>query len=85
MVVGLCVASLITSASWDLQYTKRIRQLRQRALAWRHIREDPGLQQKLQNQLPSLRDEAAAIARSRLLSMRATTSLSRSAAQLAPR
>ncbi|MBC7563098.1 MAG: hypothetical protein H7305_09285 [Gemmatimonadaceae bacterium] len=63
MLVGLYVASLITSASWDLQNTERFRQLRQRALAWRHIREDPRLRQKLHNQLPSLRDEAAAIAR----------------------
>jgi glycerol-3-phosphate O-acyltransferase / dihydroxyacetone phosphate acyltransferase len=55
-------ASLIPSASWDIRYTERLRQLKRRALAWRHFREDPGLQIKLREELFSLRDEAAAIA-----------------------
>lgn len=55
-------ASLIPSASWDIRYTERLRQLKRRALAWRHFREDPGLQVKLRDELFSLRDEAAAIA-----------------------
>ena len=63
MLVRLYVASLFSSASWNLEYTERFRQLRQRAQAWRHIHEEPRLKQKLQNHLPSLRDEAAAIAR----------------------
>ncbi len=58
----LYAASLIPSASWDLQYTERLRQLKRRALAWRHFREDPGLQLKLRTELFSLRDEAASIA-----------------------
>lgn len=59
---GLYAASLMPSASWDLQYTERLRQLRRRAMAWRHFREDPGLQQKLRGELFDLRDEAASIA-----------------------
>ncbi|MBC7842593.1 MAG: 1-acyl-sn-glycerol-3-phosphate acyltransferase [Gemmatimonadaceae bacterium] len=58
----LYAASLVPSASWDLRYTERLRQVRQRALAWRHFREDPGLQAKLRTELFSLRDEAASIA-----------------------
>ncbi len=58
----LYAASLIPSASWDIRYTERLRQLKRRALAWRHFREDPGLQVKLREELFSLRDEAAAIA-----------------------
>jgi glycerol-3-phosphate O-acyltransferase / dihydroxyacetone phosphate acyltransferase len=57
-------ASLIPSASWDLRYTERLRQLRRRALAWRHFREDSGLQDKLRDELFGLRDEAASIASS---------------------
>ncbi len=56
------IASLIPSASWDIRYMERLRQLRQRAMAWRHFREDPGLQLKLRDELSSLRVEAAAIA-----------------------
>jgi len=56
------IASLIPSASWDIRYTERLRQLRRRATAWRHFREDPGLQLKLRDELSSLRGEAAAIA-----------------------
>jgi 1-acyl-sn-glycerol-3-phosphate acyltransferase len=59
---ALYAASLVPSASWDLQYTERLRQLRRRALAWRHFREDPALQQKLRGELFGLRDEAASIA-----------------------
>ncbi len=55
-------ASLIPSASWDIRYTERLRQLRRRALAWRHFREDPGLQTKLHSELTELRKEAASIA-----------------------
>jgi glycerol-3-phosphate O-acyltransferase / dihydroxyacetone phosphate acyltransferase len=55
-------ASLIPSASWDIRYTERLRQLRRRALAWRHFREDPGLQTKLHRELTELRNEAASIA-----------------------
>jgi glycerol-3-phosphate O-acyltransferase / dihydroxyacetone phosphate acyltransferase len=55
-------ASLIPSASWDIRYTERLRQLKRRALAWRHFREDPGLQVRLREELFSLRDEAATIA-----------------------
>ena len=58
----LYVASLIPSASWDLRYTERLRKIRQRATAWRHFREDPGLQEKLRTELFGLRDEAASIA-----------------------
>ena len=61
---ALYAASLVPSASWDLRYTERLRQLRRRALAWRHFREDPGLQEKLRGELFSLRDEAASIASS---------------------
>ena len=61
-LTALYVASLVPSASWDLRYTERLRQIRQRALAWRHFREDPGLQEKLRTELFSLRDEAASIA-----------------------
>lgn len=56
------VASLMPSASWDLRYTERLRQIARRAQAWRHFRDDPGLQEKLRTELFSLRDEAAAIA-----------------------
>jgi len=56
------VASLIPSASWDIRYTERLRRLRRRAQAWRHFREDPGLQEKLRTELLSLRNEAAGIA-----------------------
>jgi glycerol-3-phosphate O-acyltransferase / dihydroxyacetone phosphate acyltransferase len=56
------VASLIPSASWDLRYTERLRRIGQRATAWRHFREDPGLQDKLRTELFGLRDEAARIA-----------------------
>jgi glycerol-3-phosphate O-acyltransferase / dihydroxyacetone phosphate acyltransferase len=59
---ALYAVSLIPSASWDIRYTERLRQLRRRALAWRHFRDDPGLQLKLRDELFSLRDEAAAIA-----------------------
>jgi glycerol-3-phosphate O-acyltransferase / dihydroxyacetone phosphate acyltransferase len=59
---GLYAASLVPSASWDLRYTERLRQIRQRARAWRHFREDPGLQEKLRTELFGLRDEAASIA-----------------------
>jgi glycerol-3-phosphate O-acyltransferase / dihydroxyacetone phosphate acyltransferase len=58
----LYIASLIPSASWDLRYTERLRQLRSRALAWRHFRDDPALQETLRAELFSLRDEAAHIA-----------------------
>ena len=58
----LYAASLVPSASWDLRYTERLRQVRQRALAWRHFREDPGLQMKLRSELFGLRDESATIA-----------------------
>ena len=61
-LAALYVTSLVPSASWDLRYTERLRQIRQRALAWRHFREDPGLQEKLRTELFSLRDEAASIA-----------------------
>ena len=56
------IASLMPSASWDIRYTERLRQLRRRAMAWRHFREDPGLQRKLRDELSSLRSEAVAIA-----------------------
>ena len=59
---ALYAASLVPSASWDLRCTERLRQMRQRAMAWRHFREDPGLQAKLRSELFSLRDEAASIA-----------------------
>ena len=58
----LYLVSLVPSASWDLRYTERLRQMRRRALAWRHFREDPGLQEKLRHELFSLRDEATSIA-----------------------
>lgn len=58
----LYAVSLIPSGSWDLRYTERLRRLRMRALAWRHFREDPGLQAKLRHELFALRDEAAHIA-----------------------
>jgi glycerol-3-phosphate O-acyltransferase / dihydroxyacetone phosphate acyltransferase len=61
---ALYAVSLVPSASWDLRYTERLRQLRRRALAWRHFREDPGLQDKLRGELFGLRDEAASIASS---------------------
>lgn len=54
--------SLIPSASWDIRYTERLRQMKRRALAWRHFRDDPALQVKLRDELFSLRDAAAAIA-----------------------
>lgn len=56
-------ASLIPSASWDIRYRERLRQMRRRAVAWRHFREEPGLQSKLREELFALRDEAATIAR----------------------
>ena len=56
------VTSLIPSASWDIRYTERLRRLKRRALAWRHFREDPVLQEKLRTELLSLRREAAGIA-----------------------
>lgn len=55
-------ASLVPSASWDLQYTERLRRLRRRAIAWRYFRDDPALQEKLRGELFGLRDEAASIA-----------------------
>ncbi|MDZ7631821.1 MAG: lysophospholipid acyltransferase family protein [Gemmatimonadaceae bacterium] len=55
-------ASLIPSASWDIRYRERLRQIRRRAMAWRHFRDDPGLQSKLRTELVSLRSEATAIA-----------------------
>jgi glycerol-3-phosphate O-acyltransferase / dihydroxyacetone phosphate acyltransferase len=58
----LYAVSLIPSASWDIRYRERLRQMRRRATAWRHFREDPGLQAKLRDELFSLRDEAAGIA-----------------------
>lgn len=58
------VASLIPSASWDIRYSERLRRLRRRAQAWRHFREDAGLQDKLRTELLSLRNEAAGIANS---------------------
>jgi glycerol-3-phosphate O-acyltransferase / dihydroxyacetone phosphate acyltransferase len=58
----LYVASLIPSASWDLRYAERLRRLRSRALAWRHFRDDPALQERLRTELFSLRDEAAHLA-----------------------
>ncbi|HYW51424.1 MAG TPA: 1-acyl-sn-glycerol-3-phosphate acyltransferase, partial [Gemmatimonadaceae bacterium] len=58
----LYALSLIPSASWDIRYTERLRQMTRRARAWRHFREDPGLQEKLRSELFGLRDEAAAIA-----------------------
>ena len=58
----LYAASLVPSASWDLRYSERLRQIGQRAMAWRHFREDPGLQLKLRSELFSLRDEAVSIA-----------------------
>jgi glycerol-3-phosphate O-acyltransferase / dihydroxyacetone phosphate acyltransferase len=61
-VALLYAASLIPSASWDLRYTERLRQLRRRSVAWRHFRLDPGLQQKLRSELGALRDEAAQLA-----------------------
>lgn len=54
---------LIPTASWDLVYMERLRQLRRRVRAWRHFREDPGLQQKIRSELFALRDEAAQIER----------------------
>jgi hypothetical protein len=59
---ALYLASLIPSASWNLVYTERLTQLRRRVLAWRHFRQDPGLQEKLRSELFALRDEAAGIA-----------------------
>ena len=59
---ALYTASLVPSASWDLRYSERLRQIGQRAMAWRHFREDPGLQLKLRTELFSLRDEAVSIA-----------------------
>ena len=59
---ALYTASLVPSASWDLRYSERLRKIGQRATAWRHFREDPGLQAKLRTELFSLRDEAATIA-----------------------
>jgi glycerol-3-phosphate O-acyltransferase / dihydroxyacetone phosphate acyltransferase len=58
----LYALSLIPSASWDIRYRERLRQMRRRATAWRHFREDPGLQARLRDELFSLRDEAAGIA-----------------------
>ncbi|MCC7052530.1 MAG: 1-acyl-sn-glycerol-3-phosphate acyltransferase [Gemmatimonadaceae bacterium] len=53
---------LIPSASWDIRYSERLRDLRMRARAWRAFRDDPGLQARLRTELFALRDEAAAIA-----------------------
>lgn len=55
-------ASLIPSASWDLRYTARLRQVHRRALAWKCFRDDPTLQITLRTELRALRQEAAAIA-----------------------
>ena len=54
--------SLIPSASWNLRYSERLRQMTRRARAWRLFRHDPALQTRLRTELFSLRDEAAAIA-----------------------
>lgn len=59
---ALYAASLVPSASWDLRYKERLRQLRRRAMAWHHFREDPALQDRLRAELFGLRDEAASIA-----------------------
>lgn len=59
---ALYAASLIPSASWDLRYTERLRQIRRRSRAWRHFRTDPALQERLRTQLFALRDEAQRIA-----------------------
>ncbi len=58
----LYAASLVPSASWDLHYSERLRQMSRRARAWRLFRDDPALQTRLRTELFSLRDEAAAIA-----------------------
>lgn len=58
----LYAASLIPSASWDLRYRERLRQMSRRARAWRLFREDPAMQTRLRTELFDLRDEAAAIA-----------------------
>lgn len=55
-------ASLVPSASWDLHYRERLRQMARRARAWRCFRDDPALQDRLRSELFSLRDEAARIA-----------------------
>lgn len=57
-------ALLVPSASWDIRYTERLRDMAMRARAWRSFREDPGLQARLRTELFALRDEAAAIASS---------------------
>jgi glycerol-3-phosphate O-acyltransferase / dihydroxyacetone phosphate acyltransferase len=58
----LYLASLIPSASWDLQYRARLRRLAQRARAWRAFRADPTFQSKLITELRALRGEALRIA-----------------------
>jgi glycerol-3-phosphate O-acyltransferase / dihydroxyacetone phosphate acyltransferase len=58
------IGSLIPSASWDIRYTERLRNVRSRAIAWRHFRDDPGLQHRLRSELFALREEAAALAAS---------------------
>ena len=55
-------ASLVPSASWDLHYSQRLRQMARRATAWRWFRDDPALQERLRAELFGLRDEAAGIA-----------------------
>ena len=55
-------ASLVPSASWDLHYRERVRQMARRARAWRWFRDDPALQERLRTELFGLRDEAAGIA-----------------------
>ena len=58
----LYAASLVPSASWDLHYSERLRQMARRARAWRLFRDDPAMQTRLRTELCSLRDEAATIA-----------------------
>lgn len=53
--------SLIPSASWDLQYTERLRRVARRARAWVTFRDHPEQQEVLRTELASLRSDAAAI------------------------
>ncbi len=59
---ALYAVSLMPSASWDLRYSERLRQMTRRARAWRLFRDDPALQTTLRTELFGLRDAAATIA-----------------------
>jgi hypothetical protein len=57
------LASLVPSASSDLQYGDRTRRARARARAYRAFRRDPALQQSLIAEADDIRREAGALER----------------------